>query len=76
MIMEIADAKKNLQHNGFLDISVDPSLDLFAAIENLKRKKMLSFWRTITRNRISRILQITSETVWGLVSRLRKRMQT
>ncbi|PSL49303.1 quinolinate synthetase [Chitinophaga niastensis] len=39
MIMEIADAKKNLQHNGFLDISVDPSLDLFAAIENLKKKK-------------------------------------
>ncbi|WP_106527567.1 quinolinate synthase NadA [Chitinophaga niastensis] len=37
--MEIADAKKNLQHNGFLDISVDPSLDLFAAIENLKKKK-------------------------------------
>jgi quinolinate synthase len=39
MIMEIADAKKNLQHNGFLDISVDPSLDLFEAIENLKKKK-------------------------------------
>lgn len=39
MIMEIAEAKKNLQHNGFLDISVDPSLDLFAAIENLKKKK-------------------------------------
>ena len=39
MIMEIADAKKNLQHNGFLDISVDPSLDLFKAIEDLKKKK-------------------------------------
>jgi quinolinate synthase len=39
MIMEIAEAKKNLQHNGFLDISVDPSLDLFEAIENLKKKK-------------------------------------
>ena len=39
MITEIADAKKNLQHNGFLDISVDPSLDLFKAIEDLKKKK-------------------------------------
>jgi quinolinate synthase len=39
MIMEIADAKKNLQRKGFLDIAVDPSLDLFAAIEDLKKKK-------------------------------------
>ncbi|RFS23554.1 quinolinate synthase NadA [Chitinophaga silvatica] len=37
--MEIADAKKNLQRKGFLDIAVDPSLDLFAAIEDLKKKK-------------------------------------
>lgn len=39
MIMEIADAKKNLQRKGFLDIAVDPTLDLFAAIEDLKKKK-------------------------------------
>ncbi len=39
MIMEIAAAKKNLQHNGFLDIPVDPALDLFAAIEDLKKRK-------------------------------------
>lgn len=39
MITEIAVAKKNLQHNGFLDIEVDPALDLFEAIENLKKKK-------------------------------------
>ncbi|WP_111591679.1 quinolinate synthase NadA [Chitinophaga dinghuensis] len=37
--MEIAAAKKNLQHNGFLDIPVDPALDLFAAIEDLKKRK-------------------------------------
>ncbi|MDQ0105449.1 quinolinate synthase [Chitinophaga terrae (ex Kim and Jung 2007)] len=37
--MEIADAKKNLQRKGFLDIAVDPTLDLFAAIEDLKKKK-------------------------------------
>nr|WP_291908468.1 quinolinate synthase NadA [Chitinophaga sp. CB10] len=28
-----------MQHNGFLDIPVDPSLDLFAAIEDLKKRK-------------------------------------
>ncbi len=39
MIMDFATAKKNLQHNGFLDIPVDPSLDLFAAIEDLKKRK-------------------------------------
>ncbi|GEP91493.1 quinolinate synthetase [Chitinophaga terrae (ex Kim and Jung 2007)] len=39
MIMEIADAKKNLQRKGFLDIAVDPTLDLFAVIEDLKKKK-------------------------------------
>ncbi|WP_367115536.1 quinolinate synthase NadA [Chitinophaga sp. CB10] len=37
--MDFATAKKNLQHNGFLDIPVDPSLDLFAAIEDLKKRK-------------------------------------
>ncbi|WP_089763385.1 quinolinate synthase NadA [Chitinophaga terrae (ex Kim and Jung 2007)] len=37
--MEIADAKKNLQRKGFLDIAVDPTLDLFAVIEDLKKKK-------------------------------------
>ncbi|MBV8254668.1 MAG: quinolinate synthase NadA [Chitinophaga sp.] len=39
MIIDLATAKKNLQHNGFLDISVDPALDLFAAIEDLKKRK-------------------------------------
>ncbi|SHL92045.1 quinolinate synthetase [Chitinophaga jiangningensis] len=39
MIIDFATAKKNLQHNGFLDIPVDPSLDLFAAIEDLKKRK-------------------------------------
>ncbi|MFB6455992.1 quinolinate synthase NadA [Chitinophaga sp. Hz27] len=39
MITELATAKKNLQHNGFLDIPVDPALDLFAAIEDLKKRK-------------------------------------
>ena len=39
MIIDFTTAKKNLQHNGFLDISVDPALDLFAAIEDLKKRK-------------------------------------
>lgn len=32
-------AKKELDSKGYLDISIDPTLDLFAAIENLKKEK-------------------------------------
>jgi len=32
-------AKKNVESNGFLDIDLDPTLDLFAAIERLKKEK-------------------------------------
>ncbi|HEX4876769.1 MAG TPA: quinolinate synthase NadA [Chitinophagaceae bacterium] len=36
-IME--NAKKNVEARGFLDIELDPTLDLFAAIERLKKEK-------------------------------------
>lgn len=39
MIRELAEAKKNLQRNGFLDLPVDVRLDLFAEIERLKKEK-------------------------------------
>jgi quinolinate synthase len=39
MIRELVDAKKNLQRNGFLDVPIDVSLDLFAEIERLKKEK-------------------------------------
>ncbi len=32
-------AKKDVEKNGFLDIELDPTLDLFAAIERLKKEK-------------------------------------
>lgn len=35
----VAIAKKNLERNGFLDLEVDPTLDLFEAIEKLKKEK-------------------------------------
>src|SRR5471030_673024 len=35
----IFDAKKNLLQKGFLDIELDPTLDLFAEIERLKKEK-------------------------------------
>ena len=38
-IINIDDAKKNLEKNGFLDIDIDVTLDLFAEIERLKREK-------------------------------------
>jgi quinolinate synthase len=34
-----AEAEKNLLKNGYLDIDVDPTLDLFAEIERLKKEK-------------------------------------
>jgi len=35
----VAIAKKNLTKKGFLDIDIDPSLDLFEEIEKLKKEK-------------------------------------
>src|SRR5712671_3367452 len=32
-------AKSNIEKNGFLDIELDPTLDLFAEIEKLKKEK-------------------------------------
>lgn len=37
--MQLAEAKKNLDKTGYLDLPVDPSMDLFAEIEHLKREK-------------------------------------
>src|SRR3979409_1604436 len=39
MDSEMLIAKNELQENGFLDIDLDPSLDLFAEIERLKKEK-------------------------------------
>ena len=39
MTTAIATAKKNLEKNGFLDVEVDPDLDLVAEIEHLKKEK-------------------------------------
>jgi quinolinate synthase len=37
--INIAEAKKNINQNGFLDIDVDVNIDLFAEIEKLKKEK-------------------------------------
>jgi len=36
---DINSAKKNIEANGFLDIDINPGLDLFAEIERLKKEK-------------------------------------
>ena len=38
-VINIEKAKMNIDRNGFLDVAVDPSLDLFAEIERLKKGK-------------------------------------
>lgn len=47
-------AKANVEQRGFLDVDVDPTLDLFAEIERLKKRKMQWCLHTTTRNRIYR----------------------
>src|SRR6201991_71777 len=37
--INIDEATKNVDHRGFLDIDLDPTLDLFAEIERLKKEK-------------------------------------
>lgn len=37
--MEVIEAKKNIQSVGFLDVTIDPTLDLFEEIEKLKKEK-------------------------------------
>lgn len=37
--MNITDAKEKIENRGFLDVEVDPSLDLFHEIERLKKEK-------------------------------------
>ena len=39
MSTDLTIAQKNLEQKGFLDVDVDPTLDLFAEIEKLKREK-------------------------------------
>jgi quinolinate synthase len=38
-VTNIAEAKTNLEQKGFLDLHIDPSIDLFAEIEKLKKEK-------------------------------------
>ena len=38
-ISELNAAKKNVEHVGFLDLDLDPLLDIFGAIEKLKKEK-------------------------------------
>jgi len=37
--IHVANAKKNVPQKGFLDIEIDPTLDLFSEIERLKKEK-------------------------------------
>jgi len=39
MDVQIGTAVENLEKNGFLDVAIDPSLDLFAEIEKMKKEK-------------------------------------
>lgn len=39
IVVDIAEAKSKVSQKGFLDIDIDPSLDIFAEIEKLKKEK-------------------------------------
>ena len=40
-LIHIAEAKRNISKKGFLDLEVDPTIDLFAEIERLKKEKSM-----------------------------------
>lgn len=56
--MDINIAETRLEKKGFLDIEVNPALDLFLEIEKLKKEKMQLYWPIITRSPIYRMLLI------------------
>jgi hypothetical protein len=39
MVIDIAQARVNVEKKGFLDIEVDPTLDIFSELEKLKKEK-------------------------------------
>lgn len=55
---DINSAFAAIEKAGFLDIDIDPSIDLFAEIEKLKKEKTQSYWLIITRSRIFRMWPI------------------
>jgi hypothetical protein len=63
-------AQQDLYVNGFLDVELDPEMDLFEEIRKLKKRRMLSFSRIIIKIRTSRILQILLEIVCNCRKRL------
>ena len=54
-MVDINSAFSAIKKNGFLDIDIDPSIDLFAEIEKLKKEKNAIILRIITRSRIYRM---------------------
>jgi hypothetical protein len=70
------DIFEEIKVKGFADEYIDPSLDLFAEIENLKKLKMPLYLPTITRKVTYRILPIILAIAWAFLSRQLKRMQT
>jgi hypothetical protein len=68
------DIFEEIKVKGFADEYIDPSLDLFAEIEKLKKKKMPLYWPTITRKEIFRILPIILAIALGFLSRQQKPM--
>ena len=46
MTAELAIAEKNLESTGFLDLQVDPTMDLYEEIEKLKKEKneIINYW--------------------------------
>jgi hypothetical protein len=74
--INIAVAKSQVEEKGFLDVEIDPTLDLFHEIERLKKEKMPSYLRTTTRNQTYRTLQTTSETALDWRNKRRRRRPT
>jgi quinolinate synthase len=71
---ELLIAKNEVQEKGFLDVGIDPMLDLFAEIERLKKEKNAIILAHLYR--IYRTLPIMLATALALPSRRPEQTRT
>ena len=73
--IHVANAKKNVAKAGFLDIEIDPTLDLFSEIERLKKEKNAILLAHYYQEPDIQDVRITLGIVWGWRKKPKRRMR-